>query len=143
MQRSRSEHTPRRSTRRSRDPLVSSRTLESLLLTCGLIVRALAGEPLNTSWRTDSRYGNGQIPPLSLLVPEDDGAVPNSSGPQEQNDLCGKMASQVYPLFGAGAQTFCVHSSLCLLMPSMPPQRPPSPGLCGQKKPCDLKASEI
>ena len=127
-------------------PLASSRTLvylEGLLLTCGLVVHALTGESLNTSRMTDSLYGNWHIPPLSLLVPEDDGAVPNSSSPPEQNDLYGKMASQLYPLFGAGAQTFCDHLSLRLLMSSLPPQRPPSPGLCDQKKPHDLKTSEI
>lgn len=76
VQRSRSEQRHRADLQgEAETSLASSRTLERLLLTCGLIVRALAGEPLNSSLRTDSQYGNGQIPPLNLLVPEDDGAI--------------------------------------------------------------------
>lgn len=86
VQRSRSEQRHRADPQgEAESPLASSGTLEHLLLTCGIIVRALAGEPLNTSWRTDSQYGNGQI-----LVPEDDDAVHIHPVPQSKTICVGR-----------------------------------------------------
>lgn len=114
-------------------------------MTCRILVCALAGELLDTVMEDRLPACRQTDSSVSLLVPVDNGAVPNVSSPQEQNDVSGKMASQLYLLSGAGTPPFCTEPSLPLPMPSLPPQNPPSPPSpvsVAQKKPCDLKTGK-